>query len=370
MEPIGQGDLPLFDVPATAGNLAVTEINYNPHGALTQFGDGDVDNDEFEFIEFKNIGNDRIDLTGVQLTVEPNGESNEGIAFPFATQTLDPGEKIVVVRNRAAFASRYGESIRIAERDNTPSGQGVYDGGLSNSGELLTVRDMNGDIIQQFQYNDGGGWPGRADGNASTLEVIGTSGNYNSPSNWRSSREFGGTPGADGSGAQDTVIINEVLTHTDLPQIDAIEIKNVTGSSQQIASWYISDNNTNYFKYQFSILQSALAAGASLVIDENELGFGFKGQESDDAWLVAADLGGKPLYFADHVEFSAAQNGVSFGRWPDSSGPVFPMTTPTLGSTNSGPVVGDVVLSEVHYHPTDPGQGSVLTESELEFIEV
>ena len=169
----------LVDEPASAENLAVTEINYNPHDALPQFGDLDLDNDQFEFVELKNIGNNRIDLTNVRFVELDNNGDLEGIEFQFGTQTLDPGEHIVVVRNRAAFASRYGVLPRIAEASGVPLGSGVFDGALSNGGEQLTILDRNGTTIQQFEYNDGGNWPGRADGNASTLEVRDVTSDYN-----------------------------------------------------------------------------------------------------------------------------------------------------------------------------------------------
>ena len=149
-----------IDTPAAAGSLAITEINYNPYDALTQFGDANLDNDEFEFVELTNISNERIDLTDVQFVSASNQGSVEGIEFRFATQAIDPGERIVVVRNRTAFASRYGNSVNIAERQGVAGGTGVYDGGLSNGGELLTLQDAQGGIIQQFQYDDSGKWPG------------------------------------------------------------------------------------------------------------------------------------------------------------------------------------------------------------------
>ena len=367
--PLAEGTY-LVDVPAAAGNLTVTELNYNPHDALTQFGDADVNNDQFEFVELKNIGDNRIDLTEVKFVAADNGGDSQGIEFTFGTQTLDPGEHIVVVRDRVAFASRYGNGVRIAEASGVAVGSGVFDGSLSNGGELLTIVDRDGTIIQQFEYNDGGSWPGRADGNASSLEVRDTTGDYDSSSNWRNSNEFGGSPGMPGTGSIDDLVINEVLTHTDLPQIDAIELHNVSDAAVSVAGWYLSDNNSNYLKHQVSIVQGAIPSGGYLTIDETSLGFGFKGQESDDAWLIAADVTGKPMRFADHVEFSAAQNGVSLGRWPNGTGSLFPMTSATFDSTNAGPVVEDVVISEVHYSPAMPPEGSGLSVAELEFVEV
>ena len=40
---------------ADATNLRITELNYNPYMALLQFGEFDVNNDRFEFVELMNI---------------------------------------------------------------------------------------------------------------------------------------------------------------------------------------------------------------------------------------------------------------------------------------------------------------------------
>ncbi|MCA9200466.1 MAG: lamin tail domain-containing protein, partial [Planctomycetales bacterium] len=357
-----------IDEPAAAGNLTITEINYNPHDALTQFGDLDVDNDDFEFVELANIGDTTIDLTGVRFIQADNDGSTEGIEFDFATQTLDPGQRMVVVKDRVAFASRYGTNVRIAEA--LDQVDGVYAGGLSNGGELLTLVDAAGDVIVQFEYNDSGAWPGRADGRASTLELkedmLADLADGNS---WRSSNEFGGSPGAAGTGPIRDIVINEILTHTDLPQVDMMELHNVSNQTVPIANWYISDNNDNYFEHQISFFEPAMTAGSYRTLDENQLGFGFRGQESDDLHIVAATVNGKPLRFVDDVDFGAAQNGVSLGRWPNGSGELFPMTSLTLGQPNSGPRLGNVLIGEVHYHPVVPN-GATLAESELEFVEV
>ena len=55
-------------LPADASNLRISELNYNPHDAMTDFGEADVDNDEFEFIEIVNIGDRPVELSGVEFT--------------------------------------------------------------------------------------------------------------------------------------------------------------------------------------------------------------------------------------------------------------------------------------------------------------
>jgi hypothetical protein len=92
--------------PLSAGildNLRVTEVMYNPADADTSKGELNIDNDEFEFIEPKNIGDDTLDLTDVSFI--------EGITFAFAgsdVESLSAGQYVLVVRNKNAFESRYG----------------------------------------------------------------------------------------------------------------------------------------------------------------------------------------------------------------------------------------------------------------------
>ena len=59
----------------------------------------------------------------------------------------------------------------------------------------------------------------------------------------------------------------------------------------------------------------------------------------EDIWLTAADSAGRLTQFVDHVQFGAALNGESFGRWPNATGPLYPMSELTLGGQNTGPRV-------------------------------
>ena len=347
--------------PAGVGTLAITEINYNPHESLVQFGDVVTDSDEFEFIEFANVGSKPIELANVRLVQTTVGNHLEGVSLTFAARTLSPGERTVVVANQNAFESRYGTGLSVA---------GEFGGRLNDGGELITLLDVYGQMIQQFEFNDTGSWPGRADGIGSTLEVIDTTGNYDLASNWRSSAEFGGSPAALGVGPLQDVVINEVLTHTDLPLVDMIELYNTTDAPIDIANWYLSDSRDDLLSDRVSWENTLIPAHGYLTADETQLGFGFHGQQADDAWLVEADATGKPLRFVDRVEFGATQNGVSLGRWANGSGDLFPMTTTTFGAENSGPLLDSLVISEVHYHPAPPLPGTNILQEDLEFVEI
>ena len=78
-------------------DLRITEVMYNPLPSDT------LDGDEFEFIELKNTGDETLDLRSVSFT--------SGVTFDFAgsaVTTLGPGGFALVVKNKAAFESRYG----------------------------------------------------------------------------------------------------------------------------------------------------------------------------------------------------------------------------------------------------------------------
>ena len=146
--------------------LRITELNYNPHAANPVAGMGELpaDNDQFEFLELRNIGSEPIDLGGVTLVETGDQGDRQGITFTFAPeQMLGPGAFVVIVSDRAAFESRYGATVPIARGDDGTDGpDGQYQGRLSNSGEQLTLLDAGGAVIQQLRYETGGPWPARA----------------------------------------------------------------------------------------------------------------------------------------------------------------------------------------------------------------
>lgn len=345
-------------------NLVVSEINYEPHEANPVLGLGELslDSDEFEFIELLNPSEAvEANLIGVQFT--------GGLQYAFtgdsAITRLGPGERALVVRNQAAFESRYGTELPVA-------GEFVGTSGLSKS-ELIQLGDAGGATIQQFAYDSSGAWPNRADGNGSSLVVIDTSGDYNDPENWRSSIAFGGTPGVAPLADTANVVVNEVSTHTDLPAVDQIELTNISEVPVDVSGWWLSDSNNNYFKYQIAG-GTSLASGGFITFDENQFNngpeaFGLSAA-GDDVWLIEVDSSGRPFSFADRVEFDAALNGVTLGRIPGGSDELFPLTAPSLGSVNGAHLPGDIVVSELHYHPASPPGSSTITEKQLEFVEL
>ena len=373
---------------ASVENLALTELNYNPHRPSDEENAaGFVNNDDFEFIELQNAGTGPIDLLQLRFV--------EGIDFDFSgggLAQLDPGEHVVVAKNPAALEFRYGTLANVV---------GPYNESLSNGGESVVLQNTLGDTLLSFTYGDSGdsGWPDRADGSGASLELINPTGvpwadpqratYLDNSDNWRSSGEYLGTPGMVGAGHYDGVVINEVLTHTDDPLVDSIELHNPTGEDIPVGGWWLSDSNGDMLKFQIPAT-GVVPAGGYVVFYEghydgsgllafdpvNEFGgndpvkdFALSGARGEDVWLLKDDGDGSPLQFVDHVEFGSSFNGESFGRWPDGSGELVPMIWRTLGKANTSPRIGpDLIISEVMFHPPDPG-GGILPE-DLEFIEI
>ena len=169
------------------------------------------------------------------------------------------------------------------------------------------------------------------------------------------------------------MIVNEVLSRSADPLLDQVELLNTTAAPIDLAGWHLSDTSANYFRYTFP---AGVTIGPSeyLVLDQSQLGFAFDGPFGDDIWLLQGDpdRAGKPLRFADQLRFDATETSVSLGLWPngDPGGTLFPMTQPTFGAANSGPQLGNAIISELHYHPAPPPAGGSIGTEDLEFVEI
>src|SRR5262249_41512521 len=144
-----------------------------------------------------------------------------------------------------------------------------YTKSLDNAGERIRLVDPFGNVLQDFTYGDDDPWPGRADGNGSSMEIINPLGNPNDPENWRSSYEYDGTPGAAGAGPVNRLVVNEVLTREDAPAVDAVELYNNTSSPINIGGWFLSDTNDNYKKFKIPT-GTIIGANSYFVIDATQ----------------------------------------------------------------------------------------------------
>jgi hypothetical protein len=160
--------------------LVVSELHYHPAApSAAEIAGGFIDENDFEFIELYNSGNATFDLSGASFAL--------GIDFVFPSNSrLGPGQFLLLVKNRAAFETRYGTGRTIA---------GEYGGRLSNSGERIHLLNARQETILDFTYGTTAPWPESADGSGPSLEAIDLNGTLNSPANWRASTSNGGSPG-------------------------------------------------------------------------------------------------------------------------------------------------------------------------------
>ncbi len=299
---------------------------------------------------------------------ESKGVVNSGLAVPFPQirPMLDPGQFLILAKNAAAFETRYGTTALVA---------GEFSSGkLNNGGEAIKLEDPRNGTIQQFTYGDDWPWPEDADGDGRSLEVIDTAGNYNSPDNWRPGNEYLGSPGFAGADSLKDVAINEVVSRSIEPEVDWIELYNATDTAIDVGGWYLSDTSDDLKKYQIPA-DTTIPAGGYVVFDESQFNppphstdFALNASHGDDVWLLEADAEGNLIRFVDHVDFGASAAGESLGRYLDGSGMLYPTIVPTPESANSRPRLGTVIISEVMYHPVDPGVG--VDADDFEFVEI
>ena len=102
-------------------------------------------------------------------------------------------------------------------------------------------------------------------------------------------------------------MINEVLSHTDAPLEDAIELHNLGQAPVDLGGWFISDSAGNLRKYRIPD-GTTLAPGGYLVFyeqafrfDNGDNGFSLSSARGDEVWLTETKADGAITRFADKV---------------------------------------------------------------------
>ncbi|MEY2409763.1 MAG: hypothetical protein QOF48_2433 [Verrucomicrobiota bacterium] len=326
--------------------LRVTEIMYHP---AVLPGDGTNDVDNFEYLEFKNISGAPLNVTGFRL--------RGGIEFDFPSLSLAAGQSCVVVADVGAFQSRYGTNnpnILIAGAYTNAPGHNR----LGNGGDHVKLEGALREPILEFDYSDG--WYPGTDGSGFALQIVNETApliTWGLKASWRPSGTLYGSPGTNDSGAVaiPPVVINEILTHTDLPQVDAIELYNPTASAALIGGWFLTDDFNTPMKYRIANGVSVPANGYLVLYANASFGSAFDlSSRGEEIYLFSGD-GSNLTGYAEGFDFGAQASGVTFGRIVTSTGgDQYPaQSSSTLGSANSGPQVGPIVISEIMYHPLD-----------------
>jgi len=343
--------------------LAITELMYHPAqppaGSTNTAGD-------FEFIEFANLGSGPLNLNGFRLSGD--------VEFLFPSTVLGAGQRVLVVKNRVAFATRYGTELPVA---------GEFAGSLSNGGGRLRLEGPRGEPILDFSYRDD--WHPITDGPGFSLVVADERAPFRvwgSPSQWRPSRVEGGSPGQPDPPpptAFPRVVISEALTHTRLPEVDAVEIQNLSPAEVDLSGWWLTDDLATPRKYRLKP-GARLPAGGFKVLTEDDFNSPLSAlvpfalsSLGDEVYLFSGDANGNLTGYLHGFAFGAQRSGVTFGRHVSSTGKehFVAQAARTLGTANSGPLISPVVISEINYRPPDVIVNALVwNNTEDEYIEL
>jgi hypothetical protein len=135
---------------------------------------------ELEWLELHNLMAVDVDISGWYLS--------DGVSYEFPAGTVVPGGGYLVVAiSPAALVAETGVAGAL----------GPFVGRLSNAGERLELRDLNGRVMDRVRYGVGGDWPVAPDGSGVSLAKLHPARGSERAANWRASARVGGTPGCE-----------------------------------------------------------------------------------------------------------------------------------------------------------------------------
>ena len=337
---LGVPTLGATNIPAILGD--VTRLRINEWMANPVPGDDD-------WFEVYNPNNQPVSLGGCYLT-DDLGNRTRYLPIPALSFI-------------GAITNAWQEFVADG---NTQNGAHHVAFNLRGAGEAIGLSTTNGQPIDSITFTNqsSGVSQGRLlDGEANIVYFPGT------PS-----------PGDPNYVLMNGVVITEVLTHTDLPLEDAVEIRNAGSSAVNVSGWWLSDSRGSPRKYQIPPTAPIPAGGYRVFYeyqfndrDAGPIPFSFSSANGDEVYLSAATNG---ILTGSRAQaaFDASANGVSFGRYVNSIGTVdYPaMSALSLGTSvtresppdqidlfrtgqgaaNPYPLVGPLVISEIMYHPT------------------
>ena len=175
---------------------------------------------------------------------------------------------------------------------------------------------------------------------------------------------------------KETVAIEEVLAYSGTTAPAWIELHNRTDTPVDISGWFLSNEGTNLTKYR--IPAGTVLPADGYVVFYEDANFGpastdagclipFKLTDLINTVYLTSAVNGTPAAYRTQETFGPSLEGESFGNIYKAGNDTWnfvPLASPTPGAANSGPLVGPIVFTEIHYKPRDPAPGGA------EFIEL
>ena len=147
-------------------------IHYNPLGAGST--------STLEFVEVHNFGPTEVDLSGWFFSEGVDFVVPEGV-------TLSGKGYLVFSPEPDRAAPHYGLPVALV--------LGPYQGRLDNGGEVVSISNRHGEVVNRTHFDDDGPWPTLADGLGPSLEFVGGNTKNDLYFHWAASRSLGGHTG-------------------------------------------------------------------------------------------------------------------------------------------------------------------------------
>lgn len=317
-------------VPATLGSA--TALRINEWMANPASGD--------DWLELYNGSSLPVELSGLVLADSPAWVWNN--QYPIAPLSFIGAGRIVTF-----IAS-----------GQVSNGRNHLPFALANEGEAIQLSDAAGTVLDvvYFGVQSAGVSQGRLPDGATNIVAF----------------PYSATPGHANYLPLANVVINELLTHTDPPFEDAIELFNPSAADVNLGGWYLSDDEYQLKKYRITD-GTMLAAGQFKVFYEYQFNSGAPGSFAlssaygAEVWLSQADASGNLTGYRTKAAIGPLANGVSAGRFTTGVGTEYvPLRERTFGNddpdnvaqfragtgrTNAYPLVGPVVITEIMFEP-------------------
>jgi hypothetical protein len=279
------------------------------------------------------------------------------IDFTFPSNTVLPSKGfLVVAANPADFKSVY----TIVPATNV-FGPFLGSNGLQNSSGTLRLRNNADAVLFEMHYTGDPPYPAAADGGGHSLVLGRPSYGERDTRAWVASESAGGTPGAADVPTGNTfrnILINEILAHTDPPNVDFIELHNYGTSSLNLNGVIVTDDpNTNKFVITAAIGNTIIPGRGFLVLTESQLGFALSA--SGETIFLKHPSGQRVI---DALKYESQENGVPLGRYPDGANAWTRLAAPTPGSNNAPYKATQVVINELMIDPVSGDENDEFVE--------
>ncbi len=303
--------------------LVISEIMYHPAPR--------ADGKNLEFIEVYNTEAVPRNLSGYHIEGD--------VSFTFPAGTIIPSLGFVVV----APAPTEVQGVYGLQKVFGPFREGKN---LAKDSGTIELWSRSGALLLEVHYSDDPPWPSAPDGSGPSLVLARPTYGQDSVQSWASSAFVNGSPGTQEpivSDALGSILINELLAHTDDPLVDFIELYNRSNQSVNLTGCILTDDPTTN---KFVIGNVTVNAGGWVAFNQTQMGFSLSAM-GETVYLKNPD----GTRIIDSIRFGGQENSISFGRFPDGGTAWHRQKTRTPGTSSTGIRESRIVINELMFNP-------------------